>query len=114
MAATTIRLIVLLACCLAFGAAEPASRPTRDDGNWCVLSDDDVALGPHHTRHADIFGKYVDGYNLAVLRGIDLVQQSAPDGGGYFANPKATPAESPIGSELKLFGHPLLDPPRPT
>jgi hypothetical protein len=107
-------MIVLLACCLAFGAAEPTSRPTRDDGNWCTLSDDDVALGPHHTRHADVFGKYVDGYNLAVLRGIDLVQQSAPDGGGYFANPTATPAESPIGYELKLFGHPLLDPPRPT
>ena len=38
----------------------------------------------------------------------------APDGGGYFANVKASPAESPIGYALKLFGRPLLDPPRTT
>jgi hypothetical protein len=114
MIVPTARTLILLACCALINAGDTTTKPTRDDGAWCVLSNSDVTLGPHHTRHAEVFGKYVDGYNLAVLRGIDLVQQSAPDGGGYFADPKASPAESPIGYELKLLGHPLLDPPRPT
>lgn len=53
-------------------------------------------------------------YNRKVLRGVKVVQAHAPDGGGYFTGLKAVPPESPIGYPLKLFGAPLLVPPRST
>ena len=88
--------------------------PTTDDGAWLVLPDSEASLGPHHTRHAQVFGKYVTGYNAQVLAAIDKVQSSQPEGGGYFTGPKAKPAESPIGYPLALLGQPLLTPPRST
>ncbi len=98
-------------------------QPTTDDGQWFFLSKDDVAYlsaggdnpeAAHHTRHAERFGKYIQGYNRYVLAGIDRVQSTAPDGGGYFIGIKAVPTESPIGYALSLFGRPLIDPPRTT
>src|SRR5205814_7914827 len=85
-----------------------------DDGSWFVLPDTYVKLGAHHTRHAEVFGKHVIGYNAQVLAGVDKVQSGQPEGGGYFTGPKAKPAESPIGYPLALFGRPLLTPPRTT
>ena len=49
-----------------------------------------------------------------VLRAIDRVQASAPDGGGYFIGLKADPLESPIGYPLRLFGRQILLSPRTT
>src|SRR5262249_899869 len=88
--------------------------PTADDGTWFVISDDGAKLPAHHTRHADVFGKYVSGYNAQVLAGVDKVQASQPEGGGYFTGVKAKPAESPIGYAISLFGQPLLSAPRTT
>lgn len=87
---------------------------TTDDGTWLVLNKADLAAGTHHTRHAEIFGKYVKGYNYYVLQAIDKVQATAMDGGGYFTGMKAVPTESPIGYKLTLFDRPLLEPPRTT
>ncbi len=88
--------------------------PTKDDGTRFLLKKEDLRAGQHHTKHAEIFGKYISGYNVFVLKGIDIVQSHALDGGGYFAGLKADPPESPIGYPLKFLGKPLLDPPRTT
>ncbi|MDZ7391716.1 MAG: hypothetical protein ONB25_02290 [candidate division KSB1 bacterium] len=83
---------------------------------WCVLSSGDLSLGAHHTRHAEVFGKYVkdfnNGINLAILRGIDIVQAHAMDGGGYFTGKDSVPTESPVYYNLHLFGRPLIEVPR--
>lgn len=106
--------LILLLFVFTFCSRENNLKPTTDDGTWFELKKEDLAAGTHHTRHAEIFGKYVSGYNKYVLRGIDIVQAHAPDGGGYFAGLKADPPESPIGYELKLFGRSLINPPRST
>lgn len=96
-------------------AATPQATPvSTDDGAPYILSPDQIAAPAHHTRHAELFSRGVNGINLFVLRAIDQVQSTAPDGGGYFTGVHAQPAESPIGYSLKLFGHPLLLPPRTT
>lgn len=77
-------------------------------GNWLLLTKVDISAGTHNTDHLKIFGKYVTGYNKAVLDAIDKVQSTAPDGGGYFAGVKADPPESPIGYDLSLLGKELL------
>lgn len=87
-------------------------QPTQNDGKWFFLKSEDTTAGAHHTRHAEIFGKYVSGYNAYVLQGIDKAQSHAMDGGGYFIGINAVPTESPIGYELSLFGKSLLKPPR--
>jgi hypothetical protein len=99
-----------------FASTLPAQngKATPDGGEWFVLTKDDLAAGGHHTRHAEIFGKYVQGYNYYALQAIDKVQATAMDGGGYFTGIKAVPTESPIGYKLKLFDRPLLEPPRTT
>lgn len=108
-------LMTLLAGCTTV-SKEPVSelRPTSDSGQWFFLAPEDRTAGAHHTRHAEIFGKYVDGYNAYILQGIDAAQNTAMDGGGYFIGIKAVPTESPVGYPLTLFGRPLLDPPRTT
>lgn len=93
-------------------AGTPAA--TTDDGSAYVLTAAQIAAPAHHTRHAELFSRNVTGINLLVLKAIDKVQATALDGGGYFTGVHAMPAESPIGYELKLFGHPLLVPPRKT
>jgi len=110
-------LLFLLFLSLTPGAVENQNTslfPTPDDGQWFFLKDEDMTNGGYHTRHAEIFGKYVTGYNSYVLKGIDKVQETAPQGGGYFIGVKAAPPESPIGYPLKLFGLPILNPPRTT
>ncbi len=87
---------------------------TTDNGEWFVLEKDALVAGVHHTRHAELFGQNVKGYNSFVLQGIDKVQATAMDGGGYFIGIKAVPTESPVGYELKLFARLLLAPPRTT
>ncbi|OQY05691.1 MAG: hypothetical protein B6I20_00700 [Bacteroidetes bacterium 4572_117] len=87
---------------------------TKDDGTRLILKKEDLLNGNYHTQHAKLFGKYVSGYNVYVLRAIDLVQSSAMDGGGYFIGIKADPPESPIGYNIELFGNKLLQAPRKT
>ncbi|MFH1530736.1 MAG: hypothetical protein ABIK09_08415 [Pseudomonadota bacterium] len=84
------------------------------DRGRLLLPLEDLEAGTHHTRHAEIFGRYAPAHNRDVLRGIDAVQETAMDGGGFFIGIRAKPTESPIGYRLKLFGHDLLDPPRKT
>jgi hypothetical protein len=70
--------------------------------------------GPHHGRHYELLASDAPGYNSSVLKGIDRVQETAPDGGGYFVGVHAVPAESPVGYGIDLLGQPLLEPPRKT
>lgn len=90
------------------------SNITSDNDERLLLSNADLAAGIYHTRHAEIFGKYIKGYNLAILKGIDKVQATVDNGGGYFIGIRAVPTESPIGYPLQLLGKSLLDPPRKT
>lgn len=87
---------------------------TTDDGSWLVLTQADISHGTYHTQHADIFGKYISGYNRYILQAIDSVQETAMDGGGYFTGLTADPPESPIGYDLNLFGKQLIKAPRST
>ncbi|NOX87733.1 MAG: hypothetical protein GXO77_01820 [Calditrichaeota bacterium] len=109
-----ILLIIIALIPLFYCNTKSDLKPTRDNGSWFFLSKEDLSAGVHHTRHAEIFGKYAEGYNKFVLMGIDRAQSHAPDGGGYFIGLKADPPESPMGYELKLFGKSLLKPPRST
>lgn len=113
-----VGVLVSLCCALATVAVaqsdSTALQPTTDNGEWFILKKEDLAGGTHHTRHAEIFGKYVTGYNAWVLQAIDKVQATAVEGGGYFTGIKAVPTESPVGYALTLFGKPLLAPPRTT
>lgn len=70
--------------------------------------------GSYHTNHYEQLKDYAPGFNKFILKAIDIVQATAPDGGGYFANIKAQPPETPIGYELKLFGKSLFKPQRKT
>ena len=82
---------------------------SKTDNDWLLLNDSDLSAGTYHTNHFEIFGKYTSGYNLDILKGIDKVQNTAMDGGGYFVGIKADPPESPIGYDLKLFNKKLID-----
>lgn len=93
---------------------DPPTVPTTDNNTWFYLKESDLAGGQHHTSHDSIFGSYVDGFNSYILKGIDIVQATAPDGGGYFAALGADPPEAPIGYPLRFLGHPLLEPARTT
>ena len=90
------------------------SEATKDDGQWLFVDTADVPTMRQHLNHEAMFKKYVGGYNLAVLKAIDIVQSHAMDGGGYFTGMNSKPTESPIGYQLNLFQKPLLDPPRTT
>ena len=95
-------------------SAQLGSRPTNDDGGWLFLDSADIPATKHNVNHEAVFKKYVNGHNVSVLKAIDNVQAHAMDGGGYFIGIKATPTESPIGYDLKLFDKKLLEPPRTT
>lgn len=88
--------------------------PTEDNNEWFVLEKSDLNGGAHHNLHSQIFGKYVTGYNKYILQAIDTVQNSAPEGGGYFIGITADPPESPIGYNLCLFDKELINAPRTT
>jgi hypothetical protein len=106
-------LILLVYSCNVLGY-KVGKLPTKDNEEWFLLNENHLIGGEHHIRHAEIFGKYLLGYNYYILKGIDIVQATALDGGGYFTGIDSIPTESPIGYELKLFGQSLLSPPRPT
>jgi len=89
-------------------------HPTKDNGKWRLIKSETLPKNRHHTNHAQLFGKNVSGYNHLVLKGIDTVQGTKPEGGGYFTGITAKPPESPVGYALKLFGTELLKPPRST
>ena len=95
-------------------AQDNVLHATQDNGTWLIIDSADVPTQKHHTNHEAILKKYADGYNLSVFKAIDVVQSHAMDGGGYFTGMTATPTESPIGYELRLFDKPLLNPPRTT
>jgi hypothetical protein len=84
------------------------------ESKWCIVPAAALESGPHHTRHAELYGAYAPAFNLNVLKACDIVQATAMDGGGYFVGVKANPPESPIGYDLKLFGKPMLAAPRKT
>ncbi len=107
-------LTLLLFSCSKKNQAGAWLHPTSDDGTRLILKKTDLSAGVYHTRHFKIFCKYVNGYNLFILQGVDRVQSTAPDGGGYFIGKDSVPTESPIGYTLKLLGRPLLSPPRTT
>jgi len=110
-----VALVALVLTGVGCASRGPKLRAVEDDGSWYRLTKEQLALGPHHTRHAEMFGPSVAGtYNEQILAGIDKVQASAPDGGGYFIGIKADPPESPIGYDLSLYGAPLLKAPRTT
>jgi hypothetical protein len=87
---------------------------TKDDSTRLILKKSDLEAGTHHLKHATIFGKYSNGYNLKILEAIDIVQATAMDGGGYFASIKAVPPEAPVGYPLKIFNEVLFEPQRST
>jgi hypothetical protein len=107
-------ILLMIVCVSPLFSQEQGNRPTKDDGKWMFLDSADIPTLRQHLNHEAIFKKYVDGYNLDVLKAIDIVQAHAMDGGGYFTGMKAKPTESPIGYEVKLFDKSLLDPPRTT
>ncbi len=84
----------------------------ENTGEWFIIRTESLPSPAQHTRHFGLFGQYASRYGAGVLKGIDKVQSSAMDGGGYFIGIHATPTESPVGYALKLLGNPLLTPPR--
>ncbi|AIE85124.1 hypothetical protein [Fimbriimonas ginsengisoli] len=79
-----------------------------------LLNQAQMAVPSHHLRHVELFGRDVPVYNREVLAGVDRVQATALDGGGYFIGIHAKPAESPVGFALALNGKALISPPRST
>lgn len=69
-------------------------------------------MDAHHVSHYKLLRGSLPRYNQFVLMAVDLVQQHATDGGGYFIGPQAEPPESPIGYPVTLFDSPLIAPPR--
>ncbi len=94
--------------------SETALSKGKQKHQWLFLKSNDISLNPHNLNHLKNFAKYAEGYNLKVLEAVDSVQSHAMDGGGYFIGVDSTPAESPIGYNLKLFGNSLINPPRTT
>lgn len=101
----------IIALFISFTIMAQKHTPTKSDGKILFLSEKEV-LDTHSTSHFKMFGKYAKGYNEFILKAIDQVQSTAPNGNGYFIGLKANPPECPIGYELKLFENPLLQPTR--
>jgi len=84
--------------------------------NWFILQSSETENGAHHTKHFDTFGERIkdfnNGINEAILKGIDIVQSHAMDGGKYFIGINAVPTESPVNYNLQLFNKKLLEIPR--
>lgn len=103
--------LILISC--ATSQHNRSLLPTSDDGGYFVISKADLPVtGPQHLQHESFFGKYVSGINRAILKGIDIVQAHAMDGGGYFTGKDSIPTESPVYYDLHLFGQPLIAVPR--
>ena len=112
MKSLSLKILSLILMLNAFLLAQ--NKEHESNNNWFIINEADLAGGTHNIRHAEIFGKYVDGYNLEILKAIDTVQSKAKDGGGYFIGLKVDPPESPIGYDLKIFDKPLIKHTRPT
>jgi hypothetical protein len=88
----------------------------QNEQSWLILKDSDLHHGTYHTKHTEVFGKYVrglnNGINSHILKGIDIVQAHAMDGGSYFTGKDSIPTESPVYYNLKLFNRPLIEVPR--
>jgi len=109
-----MKLLIALIITLLFLFCTKETSVTTDNGQWLVLTEEDISGSRQHTKHAEIFGKYAGGYNKYILKGIDKVQSTAMDGGGYFIGKDSIPTESPLGYDIKFLGRPLLDAPRTT
>jgi hypothetical protein len=72
------------------------------------------SLPRKHTSHEKIFSEKAFDYNRYILKAIDKIQGQAINGGGYYTNKQDKSKESPIGYPLKIFSHPLINPPRST
>ncbi len=94
--------IILISCAISLTLFAQSGK------GWFFLNDSDINNGTHNTRHFETLGKFAPGYNKFILKAIDKVQATALDGGGYFADPKASPPEAPIGYDLSLFGKKLI------
>lgn len=88
--------------------------PTKGNCEYFVLEKHQLLEEAHHLNHYEFFSRHIDGLNQYILKGIDKVQASAMDGGGYFIGIKANPPESPIGYNLRFFDTELLVAPRTT
>lgn len=108
--------IIILFLFIACQNSEPEKSASEKVTSPVMLSATDLELNPHHQKHFEIYGAYVEdfnnGINTAILKGIDIVQSHAPDGGGYFVGITANPPESPVYYNLTLFGRPLIEIPR--
>ncbi|MBD3291180.1 hypothetical protein GF337_20430 [candidate division KSB1 bacterium] len=106
-------ILIILASCQ---TSQKDHETLHQKQNLVILDSTDLALMPHHVRHYEIFGKYVEdfnnGINIAILKGIDIVQSHAPEGGGYFTGITAVPTESPVYYNLELYDRPLIEVPR--
>ncbi len=89
-------------------------QPTFDGGSRHQLNGIGVGMEAHHTSHLDVYGAEVGGLNRLVLEGVDAVQGTAPDGGGYFIGVSANPPESPVGYAIELGDETLWSPERTT
>ena len=97
-----------------YGSKSNKKNQKSSKQNWLLLKPGDISASMKNLNHYKNFSKYATGNNLEVLKAIDSVQSHAMDGGGYFIGKDSIPTESPIGYELKLFGHSLITPPRTT
>jgi len=111
------KIIYPIIALLLFSSLKLSGQTEPDSDNWAKyfkLNKEEVSLGAHHLKHSETFSKYSVGYNKAVLKGIDIVQETAPEGGGYFADIKAIPLEAPIGYNIKIFDKELFNTSRKT
>ena len=99
---------ILISLCLFSSCNLQKQNETAKNGNWLLLKRTEISAEVHHTNHYKLYGKYAPEYNKEILKAIDRVQSTAPDGGGYFASVRANPPESPIGYDLAFLGHKLL------
>lgn len=84
----------------------------RDEHKYFILKKSELNMPSHNLLHEKFFSKHAVGYNNFVLQGIDKVQSTTLDGGGYFIGLKADPPESPIGYDLEFMGNRLIKAPR--
>jgi hypothetical protein len=111
---TFAKAVSAVVCLTSSFALAQINKATTDNGHWLFIDTADVPSAKQHLNHEAVFKKYVEGYNLDVIKSVDIVQSHAMDGGGYFTGISAKPTESPVGYQLSLFQKPLLVPPRTT
>ncbi len=84
-------------------------KPTEEKKGWFTVGEELLKYGAHHTKHYKVLGNETIKFNKFVLMGIDKVQKTALDGGGYYVGIKADPPESPIGYNLCLGNKELVN-----